>query len=123
MLDRFVEVGLIDDAEFARMWVDSRRRTKGNARSVLRQELRAKGVADDVTAAALAVVDDETERERALALVTAKLAATARLEPQARVRRLAGMLQRRGYGSSVAYSVVREAIGIEGDDQPAGGDD
>jgi regulatory protein len=37
VLDRFVEVGLIDDAQFARQWAECRQRTKGSARSVLRQ--------------------------------------------------------------------------------------
>ena len=35
VLDRFEEVGLVDDTEFARMWAVSRQRTKGSARSVL----------------------------------------------------------------------------------------
>ena len=51
VLDRFVDVGLIDDAAFAQQWVESRQRTRGSARSVLRQELRAKGV-DDADAVA-----------------------------------------------------------------------
>lgn len=110
VLDRFTEVGLIDDASFAQAWVESRQRSRGTARSVLRQELRAKGVADDDAQEALASIDPEAERERAAQLVRAKLAATARLEPTARVRRLTGMLQRRGYPASVAYGVVRDVL-------------
>jgi len=111
VLDRFAEVGLIDDAAFAQSWVESRQRTRGSARAVLRQELRGKGVDADDAEAALSSIDPEAERERARELVRVKARATSRLEPAARVRRLAGMLQRRGYPSSLAFSVVREVLG------------
>jgi len=110
VLDRFVEVGLIDDAAYAQLWVDARQRTRGTARSVLRQELRAKGVDDADAEEALAGIDPDQERERARRLVEVKARATARLDPQARVRRLTGMLQRRGYSASVAFAVVREVL-------------
>lgn len=110
VLDRFVEVGLIDDAAFAAMWVDSRHRTRGAARSVLRQELRRKGVSPDLAEIAVSSVSSEAERERAVQLVRVKARSLMRLEPEARVRRLVGMLQRRGYSAGVAYAVVREVV-------------
>jgi regulatory protein len=110
VLDRFAEVGLIDDASYAQSWVESRQRTRGSARAVLRQELRAKGVAADDAEAALASIDPDAERERARELVRAKARGVARLEPAARVRRLAGMLQRRGYPAGVSFLVVREVL-------------
>ena len=113
VLDRFEEVGLIDDTEFARMWAVSRQRTKGSARSVLLRELRAKGVNDDDAREAVEQIDDEMERTRAVALVAGKLPATARFEPAVRRRRLVSMLQRRGYRQSMALSVVDEAMGGE----------
>jgi regulatory protein len=116
VLDRFVEVGLIDDEEYARMWADSRQRTKGSARSVLRQELRAKGINDDAIAGALEGIDDDAERARARQLVDAKLRSTARWEPAVRQRRLVSMLMRRGYRQNVALGVVRDALG--GEDLP-----
>lgn len=111
VLDRFTEVGLVDDAEFARMWVSSRHRSRGLARGSLRQELRRKGVDDEDGAAALAQVDDEAEYARGCALVRSRLAATARLDDAARVRRLGGMLMRRGYPGGVAARIVRDVLG------------
>ena len=122
VLDRFAEVGLIDDAAYARMWVESRQRTRGTARSVLRQELRAKGVEDADVQQALAAIDPAAEQRRAVLLVEARLAATSRLEPAVRQRRLASMLQRRGYSSGVAYSVVRQVLGELPDDDGVEGD-
>ena len=53
VLDRFTEVGLIDDAAFASAWVSSRQAGRGLARRALRAELQAKGVDREVAAAAL----------------------------------------------------------------------
>ncbi len=111
VLTRFAEVGLIDDAEYARMWVSSRHRSKGEARSVMRQQLRRKGVDDHLIDDALATVTSDDEHERARALVRSRLPATARLERPARVRRLVGLLQRRGYPAGVCYAVVTEVLG------------
>jgi len=110
VLDRYVEVGLVNDTEFAQMWVRSRHVTRGNARSVLRRELRDKGVPDDIANEALQAITDDAERERAVALVQRKLASTARLEHQARLRRLTSMLARRGYPPGVCFSVVAEVL-------------
>jgi regulatory protein len=119
VLNRFVDVGLVDDADFARMWVDSRQRTKGSARSVLRQELRTRGIAEDDVAQALECIDDESERERARALAARKVGSVRHLEPAVGTRRLVGMLMRRGYRHDVSLSVVREVLH---DALPADGD-
>lgn len=114
VIDRYLEVGLLDDSAYARMWVTSRARTKGTARPVLRQELRRKGIDDAVIAEALAEVDDEQEIARARAFVAARLASTGRLDPSARMRRLIGGLMRRGYAAGTAQRIVREALEAEG---------
>lgn len=111
VLDRFTEVHLIDDASFARMWVESRHRSKGMARTVLRQELRRKGVVDEDIDAALLQVSDEAERERARALVDRKLPSLARYDAATQCRRLSSMLMRRGFPGALASSVVRDAVG------------
>src|SRR3954452_2178052 len=65
VLDRFGEVGLIDDAAFARAWVSSRQAGRGLARRALRAELRAKGVDPDTAEQAVELVDDDDERAAA----------------------------------------------------------
>ena len=114
VLGRFAEVGLIDDAVFAQLWVTSRHRGKGLARRALTQELRRKGVADETVAEALATLEPEQELATARALVQRRLRTTTGLAPDARVRRLAGMLARKGYPAGVAFRVVKEALAAEG---------
>jgi regulatory protein len=120
VLDRFTEVGLIDDASFARQWVESRHHGRGLARRALAQEMRRKGVADQDVADALSAIDGDAEGEMAAALVARKLPATRRLAPDARIRRLVGMLTRKGYSPGLAVEVVRAAIGGEVGSWPDG---
>jgi regulatory protein len=107
MLDRFEELGLVNDEEFARMWVQSRQRTRGLAPRVLSLELRRKGVDDDVIREVLADIDPESEREAAHQLVRKKLRSMAGLDDTTRIRRLTSMLARKGYAPQVAFDVVR----------------
>jgi regulatory protein len=117
VLDRFTEVGLIDDAAFARAWVSSRQAGRGLARRALRAELRAKGVDPEVATAALDEVDPQDEWAAARRLVARRLPSVQRLGRQTAERRLMGMLARKGYGGGLAGYVVREALeGLPGED-------
>lgn len=115
LLDRFEEVGLVDDAAFAREWVAQRSSAQGRglARRALAQELRRKGIADDVVAEAVDEVDHDDEVEAARALVRRKLRSVAGLSEDKAVRRLVGMLARKGHSSGVAFRVVREELGAD----------
>ena len=116
VLGRFTEVGMIDDAVFAQLWVTSRHRGRGLAGRALQQELRRKGVDDDDIAEAVAILDPEQEAATARALVDRKLRSTTGLPTDARVRRLAGMLARKGYPAGLAFRVVRDALAEEGEE-------
>jgi regulatory protein len=110
VLDRLTEVGLIDDQAYAEMLVRSQQSGRGLARHALARELRTKGIEDHLAEEALASITDEDERDRARALVDKKLRAMHGLGIQVQTRRLAGMLARKGYSSSMTFSVIREAI-------------
>ncbi|NKI42731.1 recombination regulator RecX [Streptomyces physcomitrii] len=116
VLARFEDVGLINDGAFADAWVESRHHGRGLARRALAQELRTKGVDSAVIEEAVGQVDAEQEEERARELVARKLRSTRGLERDKRLRRLAGMLARKGYSQGLALKVVREALEQEGED-------
>jgi regulatory protein len=113
LLDRFEEVGLVDDAAFAREWVEQRQSGRGLARRALAMELRRKGVDDEVAREALDEIDPEDELEVARALVRAKLRTVRNLDRDKAVRRLVGMLARKGHSSGVAFRVVKEELDVE----------
>ncbi len=118
VLARFVEVKLIDDAMFARAWVDSRHHGRGLASRALGAELRQRGVARDDIEAALSELNPDVELETARELVARRLPGTAGMPVPQRMRRLVGVLARKGYSSGLAYRVVREALEAEAGDDP-----
>jgi len=123
VLDRFTEVGLVDDVAFAEAWVRSRQTSRGLAGRALAHELRGKGVDEEVIRDSLGQIQPDDEREAARVLVTRKLRSTRGLDQATRARRLAGLLARKGYPAGLAMQVVREALAddvAQATDQPAG---
>lgn len=116
VLSRFEEVGLINDGAFADAWVESRHHGRGLARRALAQELRTKGVDSTLIDAAVSQLDSEQEETTARELVARKLRSTRGLDRDKRLRRLAGMLARKGYPEGPALRVVRQALEEEGED-------
>ncbi|MGW5307065.1 recombination regulator RecX [Streptomyces griseoluteus] len=116
VLSRFEEVGLINDSAFADAWVESRHHGRGLARRALARELRTKGVDSALIDEAVGQLDSEQEESTARELVDRKLRATRGLDRDKRLRRLAGMLARKGYPEGMALRVVRQALEEEGDD-------
>jgi regulatory protein len=110
VLDRFTEVGLINDRAFADEWVRSRHAVRGLSRRALTHELKKKGVADDLVADAVSEVGDDDERRAAEELVARRLPSLRRFDRDVQIRRLVGMLARKGYPGGLAMSVVLAAV-------------
>ncbi len=114
-IDRLTEVGLIDDSSFAEQWVHARHTYSGKGKKALQRELRDKGVAPIDAEQALSMVSDDAERDRATDLVRRKLRTLPReLDRDKAVRRLVGMLARRGYDQSTAFAVVTTELDAAG---------
>jgi regulatory protein len=114
VLDRFEEVKLVDDADFADMWVRSRSQSRKLAKGALRRELAEKGIDTDTAAVALEQLSDEDEESAARELVQRKLRGVTGFEDRAErdktTRRLASMLARKGYQPSQAFRIVGEVL-------------
>ncbi|MBN1459554.1 MAG: regulatory protein RecX [Armatimonadetes bacterium] len=104
--------GLIDDEEFARAWVMSRKARGGSGRRKLSWELLRKGVSRELIERVLAEeIDDETERRQAAALARTRLRNRAGAHDMIRLRRY---LLGRGYGFETVDSVLQN-ISQEGE--------
>lgn len=123
VLGRFGEVKLIDDAAFAAAWVESRHHGRGLSGRALAAELTQRGVPPDDIKAAVGRLDPQQEIATARGLVARRLASTREQPLHARIRRLTGLLARKGYSAAIAYRVVREALEQEGLDPAAAGID
>lgn len=104
---------LLDDADFARQWVESRS-THKLGRSRIAQELRRKGVSQEEAEEALSVIEDEDQLSGAIALAEK---ATARIKPGEDIRkainRIAAMLARRGYSWDIAKQAISQTLSDE----------
>ena len=113
VLDRFTEVGLIDDEAFAQAWVTSRHNGRRLGRRALSSELTRRGVAAATVASAVATVSADDEESAARALVARRLRTMDGLPVQTQVRRLVGMLGRKGFSQALAARVAREAVAAD----------
>jgi regulatory protein len=111
VLDRLEEVGLVNDASFAVDWVTSRQQRRHLSRQVLRRELQAKGVQRSAIDSALDHVDHDAELRSARELVERKRAAMNGLSRDVQYRRLAGILSRRGFDTTITTRVLADVLG------------
>ncbi|NYF99360.1 regulatory protein RecX [Janibacter cremeus] len=117
VLDRYEEVGLVDDEAYAQTFVRSKQAGRGLARRALSHELRKKGVDEELAQAVLDEIEPEDERARAHELVEKKLRSMHGLDRAVQTRRLAGMLARKGYGPEVSRLVINEALDAQPEHQ------
>lgn len=114
VLDDLERVGLIDDDLFAEQWVRERHQRRGKTRRVLDQELINKGVAEEVRLRALSQLSDEDELHVARTLVEKEVAKVGELADRRHydkaLRSLVGKLARRGFDTSLALNLCREAL-------------
>ena len=105
VLERLRSVALVDDAAFAKYWIDNRTQFKPRGEVALRQELRRKGVDREVIDAVLEEgghADDQAAIQAALA----KADRYRQLPRPEFAQKLGAYLARRGFD----YETVREAV-------------
>ncbi len=110
LVARYVEVGLLDDRAYARMWVDSRMRTRGLGAAALRQELRRHKVPPALIEEALAQIDHDDSLQAAVECVRPRVAKCALPLSMQDERRLMSFLMRRGHGLETARRALHEAV-------------
>jgi regulatory protein len=110
VLDRFTDVGLIDDAALAESLAGAVHRERGLARRGVAAKLRQRGLEDDVVAEAIVDIDSDAERRRGRELVARRRRALSALPVEVQTRRLIGLLARKGYPSGMAFEIVRAEL-------------
>jgi regulatory protein len=123
VLDRFAEVGLIDDVAYAARFASARHNERGLARRAISMQLRQRGVDSGIIEGALDEIDTESEVARAQTLVQARLRRLSGLDRAVQARRLTAMLARKGYPPGLAGDVVRRALAEASDAEYPGDSD
>ena len=108
VLEQAARAGIVDDAKFAQLWIEDRLARRPRSRRLLERELRAKGIAPEhiQRAIARAGLDEEAIASKLIAERWPKLRS---LDEQTRLRRLAGLLRRRGFSEEVIYRVLKSS--------------
>lgn len=115
VLDDLAHAGLINDVVFAAEWVRQRHKRRGKSRSVLDRELREKGVSQEDRDEALAQIDSADEEAMARALAEKKARSVKsvpadRKEREKALRRIVGVLARRGFNEGMSLNIAISAL-------------
>ncbi len=113
VLDQLEIEGLLNDLEFAQLWSESRQRQKKMSKRIISQELRTKGVSQDIIEEVIAEIDDESEYKLAFALAERKYRSCAHLEPEKIYSRISGALSRKGFSGGLTSRIIRELTGAD----------
>jgi regulatory protein len=110
VLDRFSEVGLIDDLALAETFASAAHHERGLSRRAVAAKLRLRGVDEPAVQAAVDQIDSDSELAAARDLAVRRLRSLRDLDPAVQARRIVGLLARRGYSPGLAYRVARDVI-------------
>ncbi len=112
-----VRAGWIDDARFARAWIQDRLALRPSGRRRLLAELVVRGVTPRVADEAIAaMLTAGREEELTLTQAKARFRHLRGLPPPVARRRLVGWLQRRGFGSGAITRALQDLSGTSVDD-------
>jgi regulatory protein len=101
----------LDDERFAKLYASSRMQSRSFGKARVRMELAQKGLALPQVERAMAFIADFDETGMARDLVKNRLAVMKGLTPEAKKRRLHGLLSRRGFSSATVFKVLGEFLG------------
>ena len=114
-LEKMAASGLQSDERFAERFAQDIGAARGWSSRRTKSELLGRGLSRELAEAA-AAQDPEGDRDRAVEVARKQVRRMAGLAADVRVRRLAGLLARRGYGSDICLSVALEVSGSEVDE-------
>ncbi len=113
VLDQLEIEGLLNDLEFAQLWSESRQRQKKMSKRLIIQELRGKGVTQEIIDEVMEEIDDESEYKLAFALAERKYRSCSHLDPEKIYSRISGALSRKGFSGGLTSRIIRELTGAE----------
>ena len=109
-LDRFEELGLINDQTFSENYVSTTHERRKLGKKALKQQLRSKGVSEEIAIQAISQISEDDEFKAALALALKKIRSIQKDDPQSQIRKIVGLLARKGYSSTLSFQVAKEVV-------------
>ncbi len=113
VLDRFTEVGLIDDELYAATFARSRHEYRGLSARAISYQLAHKGIAKPEIETAVADISTEVELATAIKFAEKKLRSLRNLDERKKLDRIVSFLARKGYGSTICYRAGKAVLQID----------
>lgn len=111
VVDYLKQLNYINDSEFARAWVESRISTKPMGIFLLRQELRNKGIDNEIVDAVIDKISNSYDEYRiAKDLFLNRWQKYSHLDRVTSRRRIYAYLRRRGFSSEVISKIMQKEI-------------
>jgi regulatory protein len=108
-LNDLERVGLVDDVKFARLFLESRVRRRPRSYSVLRSELRSRGISEEIAESAIAEQRLEvSEEELARLALGPRAARMSEMPPEQARARMGRFLASKGFSRSTIEELLRE---------------
>lgn len=111
VIDFLVDLGYVDDLNFARMWIKSRLQFKPKGVRFLKYELRQKGIDEQIIEEVVKSLNKELEYRLARELAVRRLEKLQGNNRQVIQRRLLSFLGRRGFDTALTLKIVKGLIG------------
>lgn len=106
-IEKLVELKFLNDGEFAKLWIESRQKHKGKSKFILKNELRLKGLENDIIEPLLKEAQDDFETARIL--FDKKKRTLGNLPKEEFKKKMAGFLQRKGFSWEIISNIFRES--------------
>jgi regulatory protein len=104
-------LGELDDAKFARLWVESRMHQNPMGDIVLRRELQEKGIGESIIEATLADKARHYDEFKVASIIAGeRFRQFAKLDKRKALKRLYDFLMRRGFAFDTVQRVVSEIV-------------
>ncbi len=111
LIERLKRKGLINDLEFAKAWIESRRRSKQKGINALKTELYQKGIERETVDEVLQLRSGQvSEEDLAKLALEKKIKTWKNLEPKDLKRKALEYLMRKGFDCNLAKNVVEKFI-------------
>ena len=111
--NKMEEYRFIDDKEYAKSWVQSKKTGQPAGRRKIAYELKSKGISQEISEEALTTLSEEEELKQAIKLAEKYHAKYKDLALREQKAKIAQALQRRGFGWDLVSQALRQLIWVK----------
>lgn len=111
VFNRLKNLNLVDDANFAKWWIEQRQTFRPKSKRFIQFELRKKGIKEDIVRDLLSSWDSESEENIALKIAEKKHKRLTHLPTEEQRKKLSEFLARRGFSWTEVKRVVDQLVG------------